>query len=77
MGETWKYQFNPGKNQIWAVAYQTGAWVAASPFADIFYATDLQNFESLKRGGGRAAVQDMIYAVDRFLLFGTDATYIC
>ncbi len=72
MGETWKYMFNPNKNQIWAVAYHEGSWVAASPFEDIFYSNDLQNFESLKRAGGRAAVQDMIYANDRFLLVGTD-----
>ncbi len=64
--------FNPNKNQIWAVAYHEGSWVAASPFEDIFYSNDLQNFESLKRAGGRAAVQDMIYANDRFLLVGTD-----
>lgn len=72
MGETWQYLYNPGKNQIWAVTNFKGLWISASPFEDIFTSTDLQNFETIKRGGGRSPIQDMIVADDRLLLFGTD-----
>ncbi|EZH74611.1 hypothetical protein ATO12_12660 [Aquimarina atlantica] len=76
MGETWKYMFNPAKNQIWGLAYHNSMWVAASPFEDIFIAGDITQkwTENFKRGGGRSAVFDMIHDGNRFVLVGNDAT---
>ncbi len=74
MGKTWKYLFNPDKNQIWGAAYGGGKWVAASPFSDIFISTDITQkwTESLTRGGGRGAVNAMIHDGKQFILVGND-----
>lgn len=72
-GETWKYKKNPANKQAKAIAFSNGKWVAASPFNDIFTSTDISTGWQLgTRTGERSAVNDMIYANGRYILFGND-----
>jgi len=77
-GKSWKYMHNPDKNQIWALAFNNGKWVAASPFEGIFSTNDIQLkwTNTIKRGGGRAPVNDMIFANGNFILVGNDNAII-
>lgn len=73
MGETWKYMDNPRKNQGWVACFHNGLWVSASPFLDLFYATDISagwQLGSIK--GQRSHPRDLIYANDRWIIAGND-----
>jgi len=76
-GKTWNYIFNPGKNQGSCGAYGNGKWIGASPFEDVFYMEDVaQGWQTKKRGGGRAPVNDMIYAKDRFIMVANNSSVL-
>ncbi|MCB9196502.1 MAG: hypothetical protein H6598_09785 [Flavobacteriales bacterium] len=72
MGKTWNYFFNPGKNQVWGVAYNDGTWTSVSPFADVFTSKDLVNWETSTRDGGSAPLNDMVFANGRYILVGNN-----
>jgi hypothetical protein len=74
LGDTWSIIENPKKNQIWGLAYGNKNWVAASPFEDIFLSSDIVEGwnETMTRDGGRAAINDMIFTDDKFILTGNN-----
>ena len=72
-GNTWKYAYNPGKNQGWGIAYGNGKFVAADPFQGVFVTENIASgWEYHKRTGGRGNVNDLIFANDRFIIVGND-----
>ena len=77
LGETWKYMFNPGNNQGWVAVYNNGKWLSASPFGDLFYASDITaKWEGSKKAWPTFPIMDMVHTGTKYIGVGNNSVVV-
>jgi len=78
LGKSWKFMYQPGKQQAYAVVHHNGQWTALSPFRNIYSAQNIKKKWKEVKGSikERAVMRNIIYANDRYIAMGNDSVVL-